>query len=59
MVRVTLRLIHRYLLRKKNIYGSLALWGQLDFQATAKIDDNLQTLASVLGKVRRTRWLGK
>lgn len=56
---MTLRLIHRYLLRKKNIYGSLALWGQLDFQATAKIDDNLQTLASVLGKVRGTRWLGK
>lgn len=36
-----------------------AIDSQLDSHLTAKIDDNLQTSASVLGKVRATRWLGK
>lgn len=38
-----------------------AAWccSQLDFQVTVKIDDNLQTIATVLWKVRVTRWLGK
>lgn len=44
---------------KEHLWQFGAIDSQLDSHLTAKIDDNLQTSASVLWKVRATRWLGK